>query len=71
MDQLLSEREKPPSETPPRRGFHLLQTGFLLAGSALLGGLAVALWHRKSLAQLRQPVPAGDSASVQQDAEDE
>jgi hypothetical protein len=71
MDQLLPEPEKPSFATPPRRGFHLLQTGLLVAGSALLGGLAVALWHRNSLAKLRQPVPAEDSASVQQDAEDE
>jgi hypothetical protein len=32
-----------------------LRTGLLIAGSALLGGLAVVLWHRNSLSRLRQP----------------
>ncbi|HEX4004851.1 MAG TPA: hypothetical protein VHX60_01625 [Acidobacteriaceae bacterium] len=50
-----SETPNPPISTPPK-GLHLLQTGFLIAGSALLGGLAVAFWNRKSLAKLRQPV---------------
>ncbi|HTV14317.1 MAG TPA: hypothetical protein VME68_06355 [Acidobacteriaceae bacterium] len=49
----------------------ILQTGFLVAGSALLGGLAVALWHRKSLARLRQPSPISESASPSPDAEEE
>lgn len=41
--------------SPPRRGLRLLGTGLLIATSALFGGLAVALWDRKSLAKLRQP----------------
>jgi hypothetical protein len=38
-----------------RRGLRFLSTGVLVVGSALFGGLAVALWDRKSLAELRQP----------------
>ncbi len=39
------------------RSLRMLATGLLIAGSALFGGLAVALWDRKSLARLRQPSP--------------
>jgi hypothetical protein len=70
MNQPSVEPEKQP-ETPARPGIRLLQTGLLVAGSALLGGLAVALWHRSSLAKLRQPVPTQVSSPAQQDAEDE
>lgn len=63
------EPEQPP-ETPQKPGIHALQTGLLVAGSALLGGLAVALWHRKSLAKLRQSSPVSEAASTEQDAEE-
>jgi hypothetical protein len=46
---------------------HILQTGLLVTGSALLGGLAVALWHRKSLSKLREPNPA----TIEEDVERE
>jgi hypothetical protein len=62
----LHELEEP-SEPPKKPGIRLLQTGLLVAGSALLGGFAVALWHRKSLAKLRQPSPA----PVEPDADEE
>jgi hypothetical protein len=62
-----SEAPETPISTPPT-GLRVLQTGFLIAGSALLGGLAVAFWNRKSLAKLRQPV---NPASVQEDVETE
>jgi hypothetical protein len=38
-----------------RRGLRFLSAGLLVASSALFGGLAVALWDRKSLTKLRQP----------------
>ncbi len=41
----------------PGRGLRFLGTGLLIAGSAFFGGLAVALWDRKSLAKLREPDP--------------
>ena len=49
-----SEEDNSPAS---HRGFRMLGTGLLIAGSALFGGLAVALWDRKSLAKLRQPPP--------------
>ena len=34
-------------------------TGMIIAGSALVGGLAVVLWNRKTLSGLRQnPAPS-------------
>lgn len=65
--------DKPESEpeTPEKPGIRILQTGLLVAGSALLGGLAVALWHRKSLAKLRQPSPVPEAAHTETDADEE
>jgi hypothetical protein len=65
----LPDESEPTPEPPKKRGIRVLQTGLLVAGSALLGGLAVVLWHRKSLAKLRQPVP--ESTPVEQDAEED
>lgn len=45
----------PSNSSFPRRGLRFLSAGLLIAGSALFGGVAVALWDRKSLAKLRQP----------------
>jgi hypothetical protein len=56
---LPEEDEKPDSE-PEKRS--LWRTGLLLATSAALGGIAVALWDRRTLAQMRQqPQPNEDS----------
>ena len=33
-----------------------LRTGFLVLGSALFGGIAVALWNRRTLASIRNPL---------------
>jgi len=46
------------------------RTGLLVVGSALLGGIAVALWNRRSLADIRnqssekesEPHPVSDDA---------
>ena len=61
----------PPETTPPTEpstGLRLVRAGILIAGSALLGGLAVAFWNRKSLAKLRQPVTV---PTTSQDVESE
>ncbi|HEY6445663.1 MAG TPA: hypothetical protein VIY53_04330 [Acidobacteriaceae bacterium] len=42
-----------PSEDRPV--WKAFRTGMLIAGSALLGGLAVVFWNRKSLDRLRHP----------------
>jgi hypothetical protein len=47
--------EKP---EPERRS--LWRTGLLLATSAALGGIAVAIWDRRTLAQMRQQPPPPD-----------
>jgi hypothetical protein len=47
-----------------------LRTGLLVAGSALLGGIAVALWNRRSLVDIQnqtrekdpEPPPADENA---------
>jgi hypothetical protein len=49
MDEQLPINEK--------SGRKLLVTGALIAGSALFGGLAVALWNRRTLAQMRREIP--------------
>jgi hypothetical protein len=41
--------------TPEPRS--LWRTGLLLATSAALGGIAVAIWDRRALAQIRQQPP--------------
>lgn len=62
---------KPASEEthPPRAGG--LRTVLLVAGSALLGGLAVVLWNRKTLASLRQPAAEVNRPPVLPDEESE
>jgi hypothetical protein len=67
----LSDEPEPAPEPPQKPAIRVLQTGFLVAGSALLGGLAVVLWHRKSLAKLRQPSLIPESSPVEEDAGEE
>ena len=45
-------QEAPNSSAPRRRSFW--RTGLLLATSAAFGGIAVAIWNRRTLAQMRQ-----------------
>jgi len=45
----------------------LWQTALLLAASAAFGGLAVAFWNRKTLAEFRKPVPSRRSAGREDD----
>ncbi len=60
-----------PTQSSSRRGFRMLGTGLLIAGSALFGGLAVALWDRKSLAKLRQPSQLPKIPSASEDGNSE
>jgi len=50
--------EENPESQPEKRS--LWRTGLLLATSAALGGIAVALWDRRTLAQMRQQPPSPD-----------
>jgi hypothetical protein len=40
------------ASTPARRSFW--RSGLLLASSAAFGGIAVAIWNRRTLAKMRQ-----------------
>jgi hypothetical protein len=61
-----SDRKEP--EKKPRS--HCLRTGLLLLSSAAFGGLAVALWNRRTLARMQnesqesapEPLPPDDEA---------
>jgi hypothetical protein len=66
MNSLPKSDSEPPSQ--PRPG--ALQAALLVAGSMLLGGLAVVLWNRSSLSRLRQPAEI-PPAPVSPDGEDE
>jgi len=58
-------------EPPFKPRFETLRTGLLIAGSALLGGLAVVLWNRSSLSRLRQPLePTGPRLTFQDEDDD-
>jgi hypothetical protein len=43
---------------PEQRNFW--RSGLLIATSAAFGGIAVAIWNRRTLAKMRQPVPPRD-----------
>ena len=54
----------PAIPVPPQRGWGLrspLRIAALVASSAFLGGIAVVVWHRRALEQMRKTEP--DSAS--------
>ncbi|MGC2618437.1 MAG: hypothetical protein WA414_05300 [Acidobacteriaceae bacterium] len=70
----MTSHSKDPETNPDRPahpGLRILEAGLLIAGSAFLGGLAVAFWHRKSLSKLRQPVTEPQLTPNQEDAETE
>jgi hypothetical protein len=46
-----------PADPAPTQGTAFWRTGLLLATSAALGGIAVAIWNRRALAQFRQQTP--------------
>jgi hypothetical protein len=47
-----------PANPPESKNFW--RTSLLLATSAALGGIAVAIWNRRILAQIRQQTPPGE-----------
>jgi hypothetical protein len=53
----------PSNHTPATQPRDLWRTGLLLATSAALGGIAVAIWNRRTLAQFRQQTPPGEELS--------
>ncbi len=65
--------QPPNTEQQPPSGAKLKAffTGMIVAASALVGGLAVVLWNRKTLSGLRQPAESGKGPSVGPDADEE
>ena len=59
------------AETTPEvpSGGKLLRRIGLMAGSALLGGIAVALWNRHSLHRVRESVDEGRAHPPEDDLE--
>jgi len=39
----------------------VLGLGIVAAASALVGGMTVAWWHRKTLEKLQNPIPPGET----------
>ena len=62
----LNSGKETTAEPRTTRSSHL-RTGLLLAGSALFGGIAVALWNRRTLARMRQEFPAEAAAETEVD----
>ena len=53
--------QAPAMGSPASEHRNFWRTGLLLATSAALGGIAVAIWNRRTLAQMRQqPQPSED-----------
>jgi hypothetical protein len=47
---------------PERRS--VWRSGFLIATSAVFGGIAVAIWNRRTLAKMRQQTSPDDSGQT-------
>lgn len=69
---IINEPFEPQSamESRPPSRLKIFRTGLLITGSALLSGLAVVFWNRKSLATIRQPGAVSKPHTLQ-DAETE
>jgi hypothetical protein len=67
----MNPNPEPAAEQPIPERLQALKTGLLIAGSALLGGLAVVLWNRSSLSRLREPAEAVQPPDASPDEEDE
>lgn len=56
-----SKQESYEKKTAARSGVkRAVGLGIVSAASALAGGLAMAWWHRKTLAKLQNPIATGD-----------
>ena len=74
IEAFMPEAPAPPSissDESSGRVWTILRTGVLIAGSALFGGLAVALWNRRALARLRQLPESAEETAVRADGEEE
>ncbi|HTZ89042.1 MAG TPA: hypothetical protein VMA71_01800 [Alloacidobacterium sp.] len=55
----VADSNKESHQKEPRSG--RFRTGLLIIGSALLGGIAVALWNRRSLTDMQSKVQEKDA----------
>jgi hypothetical protein len=64
---------QPQNPDPPQSGARLkaFLTGMIVAASALIGGLAVVVWNRKTLSGLHQADPRKKSSSSEADADED
>jgi hypothetical protein len=67
----MPNQSQDPDPSQPGAKLNAFLTGVIIAGSALVGGLAVVLWNRKTLSGLRQPAEPGKKPSSQTDNEEE
>ena len=61
MHDLVEANDSKGNKDQKEQGSSRLKTSLLVVGSALLGGIAVALWNRRSLAEIRNQPPEKDS----------
>ncbi len=55
QNEQLDFKDQAGCEASKSRARRIWRTGLLLTTSAALGGIAVALWNRRSLERIRQP----------------
>jgi fatty acid desaturase len=61
VESTRNPENQPVAQKPARK---LWSTALLLAASAAFGGLAVAIWDRKTLADMRNRMPESPRRSV-------
>jgi hypothetical protein len=58
LDLVSTTPVQSPGESPaPSERPNLWRSGLLIATSAAFGGIAVAIWNRRTLAKMRQQTP--------------
>ena len=55
-----SHKEAPDDSSPVPDQRNFWRSGLLIATSAAFGGIAVAIWNRRTLAKMRQKSPPTD-----------
>jgi hypothetical protein len=67
----MPNQSQTPEQPPSGARLKAFLTGAIVAASALVGGLAVVLWNRKTLSGLRQHGDLGHRPSTSSDKERE
>jgi uncharacterized membrane protein YebE (DUF533 family) len=72
MDSNIPEQQ-PEAASIPKKSGRLLRTALLVGGSALLGGIAFAIFNRKQIETIRQDRndKQGEAIPVQADSDDD